>query len=174
MQRARVIRIISNHYTVITEKGEVFSTFASGKLRKGSSPMVGDWVDILHGLDLTVIERIYPRTNKMIRPLIANVDAVLIVMSTVKPEFSSLLVDRLTWLVRHEGIQPVLVISKWDLLEDKAPLQAIIQDYQKFMPVFTVGKGLDNSALMAFMAHKIVCLDRPKRGRQILADQSTG
>jgi ribosome biogenesis GTPase len=158
MQRARVIRIISNHYTCITEKGDVFLTFASGKLRKGSSPMVGDWVDVLHGSDLSVIERIYPRTNKMIRPLVANVDAILIVMSTVKPDFSSLLVDRISWLVRQENIQPVLVVSKWDLLTDPEALNATLDEYRKVMPVFTVGKGMDNSALMHFMAGKICVL----------------
>jgi len=158
MQRARVIRIISNHYTCITEKGDVFLTMASGKLRKGSSPMVGDWVDVLHGSDLSVIERIYPRTNKMIRPLVANVDAILIVMSTVKPEFSSLLVDRISWLVRQENIQPVLVVSKWDLLSDPETLNPTLDEYRKVMPVFTVGKGVDNSALMSFMANKICVL----------------
>lgn len=158
MQRARVIRIISNHYTCITEKGDVFLTGASGKLRKGVSPMVGDWVDVLHGSDLSVIERVYPRSNRMLRPSVANVDAILIVMSTVKPEFSDLLVDRLSWLVRHEGIQPVLVVSKWDLLTDKASLNPILDEYRKVMPVFTVGKGEDNTALMAFMANKICVL----------------
>lgn len=158
MQRARVIRIISNHYTCITEKGDVFLTFASGKLRKGSSPMVGDWVDVLHGSDLSVIERIYPRTNKMNRPSVANVDAIMIVMSTLKPEFSSLLVDRISWLVRKENIQPILVVSKWDLLEDKSKLTTTLEEYRKVMPVFTVGKGVDNSALMSFMASKICVL----------------
>ena len=158
MQRARVIRIISNHYTVITEQGDVFSTFASGKLRKGVSPMVGDWVDVLHGSDLSVIERVYPRSNKMIRPMVANVDAILIVMSTIKPEFSSLLVDRISWLVRQENIQPVLVVSKWDLLTDPQTLNPILDEYRQVMPVFTVGKGMDNSALMGFLAGKICVL----------------
>lgn len=158
MQRARVIRILSNHYTCITEKGDVFATRASGKLRKGVSPMVGDWVDVLHGSDLSVIERVYPRVNQMIRPSVANVDAILIVMSTIKPEFSSLLVDRITWLVRQAGIQPVLVVSKWDLLSDPTEINEILASYRQVMPVFTVGKGVDNSALRHFMAHKICVL----------------
>jgi len=158
MQRARVIRIISNHYTCLTEKGDVFATGASGKLRKGVSPMVGDWVDVLHGSDLSVIERVYPRTNQMMRPQVANVDAIFIVMSTLKPEFSSLLVDRISWLVRHANIQPVLVVSKWDLCVDHAQLEKVLDDYRKVMPVFTVGKGIDNSALMKFMANRICVL----------------
>ncbi len=158
MQRARVIRIISNHYTCLTEKGDVFATGASGKLRKGVSPMVGDWVDVLHGSDLSVIERVLPRINQMVRPQVANVDAIFIVMSTLKPEFSSLLVDRISWLVRQANIQPVLVISKWDLLIDPTKLEQHLVDYRKVMPVFTVGKGVDNSALMKFMANKICVL----------------
>jgi ribosome biogenesis GTPase len=158
MQRARVIRIISNHYTCITEKGDVFATGASGKLRKGVSPMVGDWVDVLHGSDLSVIERVYPRSNQMIRPSVANVDAILVVMSTLKPEFSSLLVDRITWLVRQANIQPVLVVSKWDLLKDSSDLERTLAEYRLVMTVFTVGKGVDNRALMNFMANKICVL----------------
>lgn len=158
MQRARVIRIISNHYTCLTEKGDVFATGASGKLRKGVSPMVGDWVDVLHGSDLSVIEKVYPRNNQMLRPSVANVDAILIVMSTLKPEFSSVLVDRITWLVRQANILPVLVVSKWDLLSDTSELDLVLDEYRKFMHVFTVGKGVDNSAIVKFMAHKICVL----------------
>ncbi len=158
MIEARVIKIISNHYTVETVKGEILETKASGKLRKSLSPMVGDWVDVLKGSDLAVIERVKPRTNRMIRPLVANVDVMLIVMSTVKPEFSEVLVDRLSWLIRHAGVQPALLVSKWDLLGDPQSLQPILDAYRQVMPVFIAGKGLDNDEVLNYLKGKIAVL----------------
>jgi ribosome biogenesis GTPase len=158
MIEARVIKIVSNHYTVETVQGEILQTKASGKLRKSYSPMVGDWVDVLKGVDLTVIERVRPRSNRMIRPLVANVDVMLIVMSTVKPEFSEVLVDRLSWLIRHAGVQPALLVSKWDLLSDKTSLDPILDAYRQVMPVFIAGKGLDNDEVLNFLKGKIAVL----------------
>ena len=158
MIEARVIKIISNLYTVETVLGEILETRASGKLRKSLSPMVGDWVEVLKGSDLTVIERVKPRTNRMIRPLVANVDVMLIVMSTVRPEFSEVLVDRLSWLIRHAGVQPALLVSKWDLLADPATLNPILDAYRQVMPVFIAGKGLDNDDVLNFLKGKIAVL----------------
>jgi ribosome biogenesis GTPase / thiamine phosphate phosphatase len=158
MIEARVIKIISNHYTVETVHGEILQSMASGKLRKSLSPMVGDWVDVLKGVDLNVIERVRPRTNRMIRPLVANVDVMLIVMSTVKPEFSEVLVDRLSWLIRHAGVQPALLVSKWDLLTDPTALMPVLDAYRQVMPVFIAGKGLDNDAVLNYLKGKIAVL----------------
>jgi ribosome biogenesis GTPase / thiamine phosphate phosphatase len=158
MIEARVIKIISNHYTVETLQGEILQTMASGKLRKSFSPMVGDWVDVLKGVDLNVIERVKPRTNRMIRPLVANVDVILIVMSTVRPDFSEVLVDRLSWLIRNAGVQPALLVSKWDLLQDKTALDQILEAYREVMPVFIAGKGLDNDAVLNYLKGKIAVL----------------
>jgi ribosome biogenesis GTPase / thiamine phosphate phosphatase len=158
MIEARVIKIISNHYTVETVLGEILETKASGKLRKSLSPMVGDWVDVLKGSDLAVIERVKPRTNRMIRPLVANVDIMLIVMSTVRPEFSEVLVDRLSWLIRHAGVQPALLVSKWDLITDPTDLEPLLDAYRMVMPVFLAGKGMDNDAVLNFLKGKIAVL----------------
>ena len=115
----RVIKIISNKYTVMDKDGNRFSAIPMGKLRKSFSPVVGDFVEIIKRDNDLSIEKIYDRTNYMVRPLIANVDQALIIMSTRNPDFSTALVDRLSFLINHAGIKPILCVSKMDLIDDE-------------------------------------------------------
>ncbi|NTU51446.1 MAG: GTPase RsgA, partial [Candidatus Aminicenantes bacterium] len=53
------------------------------------SPVVGDFVRYEQHEGKVGIEEVLPRKNSLVRPLIANVDQALVVMSAMKPEFSS-------------------------------------------------------------------------------------
>ena len=112
---ARIVRILSKDYTLLLEDGTRVNAVAMGKLRKNESPVVGDLVDaeVLHGT--WGIQKIYPRRNCLIRPACANVDQALIVMSVKDPDFSPALIDRLSVLITHAGITPLLCITKCDL-----------------------------------------------------------
>lgn len=125
----RVIKIISNQYTVMDSNSNKFAAIAMGKLRKSLSPVVGDFVEVSFRDNRYVMEKIYERKNFMVRPLIANVDQALIVMSTRDPDFSTVLVDRLSFLITHAGIKPVLIISKMDLVDEK--VLKLIDEYKK-------------------------------------------
>ena len=112
---ARIVRILSKDYTLLLEDGTRVTAVAMGKLRKNESPVVGDLVEaeVLHGT--WGIQKIYPRRNCLIRPACANVDQALIVMSVKDPDFSPALIDRLSVLITHAGITPLLCITKCDL-----------------------------------------------------------
>jgi len=62
----------------------------------------------------------------LVRPPIANVDVGVIVMSAIEPEFSSYLVDRFLVILESHAIDPVLYITKTDLL-DEAGLKKLEQ-----------------------------------------------
>lgn len=90
---------------------------ARGSFRKkGSSPVVGDRVEILIPDDgYCAIEQILPRKNKLRRPALANIDALVIVCSTVDPQPNYMVIDKMTAAAVNNAMTPVIVISKNDI-----------------------------------------------------------
>ncbi|MBP3892201.1 MAG: ribosome small subunit-dependent GTPase A [Solobacterium sp.] len=128
--QGRIIRIVSKDYRIQLETGELVDAVLSGKLRLDKSPVAGDVVEVKATDTQYVVERIEPRLNELRRPHVANVDQALIVMSVKEPDFSCTLVDRLTFLIMHAGIQPVLIVTKTDLgISDE--VEEMIQEYEK-------------------------------------------
>ncbi|TNK92882.1 ribosome small subunit-dependent GTPase, partial [Mycoplasmopsis pullorum] len=85
----KVYSINSGIYTLHNEC-ETIKVPAAGRLRfKENSPLVGDYVKLHEGLLTEICER----KNSFIRPKVANVDQVFIVMSLVEPDFQSFLMD---------------------------------------------------------------------------------
>lgn len=128
--KGRVICIISQRYTVLLENNTKQVCVAMGKLRKTMSPVVGDFVEVVRYDDIYGIEKIYERRNYLVRPLIANVDQAVIVMSCKDPDFSTSLVDRLIFLITEANIVPKIVITKMDLLKDTKEIEGYIEDYR--------------------------------------------
>ena len=89
---------------------------ASGKVKK-QGLYVGDSVEFQE-----VINKTLPRKNLLIRPPLANLDKLFIVISTL-PKPDLVLVDKLILYCYENSITPVLVINKTDLCE-----QAFIQE----------------------------------------------
>ena len=117
MKNGKIIRILSNLYTVQIED-KLYDCQARGKFRKDKiTPLVGDLCEI--DMENKYITKIYPRENYMLRPSIANVDIALIVTSMKKPNFSSYLLDKLISLVTLHGIKPMICFTKVDLLEEE-------------------------------------------------------
>lgn len=127
--KAMITSIISNRYHVYYEN-EIVVAIAMGKLRLGEKPMVGDFVELEWLDEQYVIQKVLPRKNALKRPVVANVDQALIVTSAKEPDFSFQLTDRLIFLVAYEGIEPVVVLSKADLLSE-AEIAEIQDEYQK-------------------------------------------
>lgn len=155
---ATIIKIVSNQYTVMDTEGKRMLTKASGKVRLQGKPLVGDKVELIYKEDQIMIERFLERTNVMRRPMIANVDQVLIVMSVKKPDFSSQLVDRFVWLIKQAHIEPVLVVTKYDLLENTSKMDDLLKRYEPFMRVIKTGKTLSTSDLEDALKNKVSVL----------------
>ncbi len=155
--KAKIVKIISNQYTIVDESNNRYVAVAMGKLRLGDSPVVGDNViyEIRDGK--AIIENILPRKNYLIRPLIANVDQALIVMSAKDPEFSSTLVDRLIFLIVHAQIEPLICITKMDLSDDS--IYDYIGDYRRSgYKVILIDKENDDHELGEILKDKITVL----------------
>ena len=121
--QGKIIKQISNDYTVKTDNDIVICK-ARGKFRNiGITPLVGDNVLFENNYILDIL----PRKNELIRPSIANVDQAVIVMSTTIPAFSTDLLDRLLCIIEYNNIEPIIYISKMDLL--KSDEVKVINEY---------------------------------------------
>lgn len=129
--QGQIIKIVSNQYTLLTAKNRQITAVAMGKLRLGIKPVVGDLVEYEELDGQYGIQRILPRSNYLSRPAIANVNQAMIVMSAVEPDFSSLLVDKLVFLISYADIEPIIVITKMDLVSEDNEVFSFIEDYRR-------------------------------------------
>lgn len=127
----KIIKIVSNLYTVLVE-GDLYDCRARGKFRKDAvTPLVGDFVVI--DTENAYILEIKKRKNELARPMIANVDAALVLTSVKEPDLSLNLLDKELAAIGHEGIEPIIVLSKTDLLSSKelAKIKKLVKYYKK-------------------------------------------
>lgn len=80
--------------------------------KKRTRRVAGDIVRLETDGGAPVIADILPRKNVFVRPPVANVDQFFIVVSTVQPVPSTLVIDKLSAIAVDKGAQPVLVITK--------------------------------------------------------------
>ncbi len=95
----------------------VYECKARGKFRNVNiTPLVGDIVDIsVNDNSENTIDKIYDRKNYLQRPPVANIDNLIIVVSTVEPKPNFLVIDKIIAVAENKDIEPVIVISKVDL-----------------------------------------------------------
>jgi len=89
---------------------------ARGIFRKQKiTPLVGDRVRISQTGDSGTVEEILPRKNSMIRPPVANIDILFIIVSTAEPEPNMLVIDKMIAAAEQKGIEPAVIVTKNDL-----------------------------------------------------------
>lgn len=110
---------IGGFYYVETDQG-IYECTARGKFRKARiTPYAGDHVTVETSPDMTgVITEIHPRRNDLVRPPVANLDQLMLIISMVSPAPNLLLMDRTIAAAELRGIDPVVVITKLDLQEE--------------------------------------------------------
>ncbi len=115
-QQGLLMKSIGGFYYVRCGETE-YECKARGSFRKkGSSPIVGDRVIISIPDDgFCAIEEILPRKNKLKRPALVNIDALVIVCSTVDPRPNYAVIDKMTAAAVNNHMEPVIVVSKNDI-----------------------------------------------------------
>ncbi|MCH3972064.1 MAG: ribosome small subunit-dependent GTPase A [Oscillospiraceae bacterium] len=116
MCKGTILKSLSGFYKVETETGDSVECRACGRFRKtGEKPVVGDHVLFRPEGDDGYIEEILPRRNSLVRPPVANIDQLLIVVSVCDPAPSTLVIDKLIAAAEHQKIEPAVAVSKTDL-----------------------------------------------------------
>lgn len=112
-----IISARGGFYDVQTEDGTLYQCRAKGGFRReGLSPLCGDNVRFLlspegGGYLVEILER----KSQLLRPLVANISTLLLILSVVEPPPNLPVVDRLIAVAEHKGIEPVIVLTKTDL-----------------------------------------------------------
>lgn len=151
-----IVRALSGFYYVKTGEGQEVECRARGLFRKQEiSPCVGDRVELEEtGEGKGQVVAILPRKNSLVRPPVANLDLLVLVVSSCEPLPNLLVLDKLLAIAECQNIPPAIVLTKSDL-EDPSPVADI---YRKVgYPVFVVssetGEGVEE--VRAFLSGKL-------------------
>ena len=116
MKKGRIIKLVAGIYTVQDDDKNLYKIKPLGVFRyRNIFPKVGDIVDF----NEDNILKVYERANELYRPMIANVDQVLLVNSAKQPNFSFLLLDKFLAMIEAFSIIPVIIVTKIDLMSEK-------------------------------------------------------
>ena len=115
-ENGTILKGIGGFYYVRTQSGLV-ECKARGRFRRtAQKPVIGDHVRIERQEDGTgYILSIEPRSSELMRPSVANVDQLVVVCSAAPPKTELLLIDKVTAIAAHKGIDVLIVINKCDL-----------------------------------------------------------
>ncbi len=127
----KIIKGIAGFYYIAAE-GSIYTCKAKGLFRKLSvKPLVGDIVDFVpdEGDSEGSIINIYDRKNELLRPAVANVDMIIIILAIAKPEPALYLLDKYLLQLSQIDIPVSIAFNKTDLgYEDK--LREYVDIYQ--------------------------------------------
>lgn len=130
MQKGQIVKALSGFYYVESQN-KIFQCKACGKFRKNDQkPLVGDYCEFsIENGNEGYILKLLERKNELVRPPICNIDQALLVFSAKEPDMNTLLLDRFLILIEHLKIQPIICISKIDLVH--------LEEIQKIMEPYT-------------------------------------
>lgn len=129
--KGQIRKALSGFYYIESE-GTTYQTRARGNFRNRKiTPLVGDQV-VFESSNLTdgYLLEVLPRKNELVRPPVANVDTGVIVISLVEPAFSFNLLDRFLVTLEYKDIDPVIYLSKLDLMPDDTLAKLITKRYE--------------------------------------------
>lgn len=129
MLKGRIMKALSGFYYV-ESNGKTYQCKARGQFRKKEvKPLVGDFCEFsVENETEGYIFNISDRKNSLVRPPICNIDQALLVFSAKEPDMNTLLLDRFLMLIEHKNIEPIICITKMDLVE-KSQIEKIMRPY---------------------------------------------
>lgn len=151
-------RIISKTPKFITVEvnNELLNVTSAGKMHFNKEQLyVGDFVEI--NPETLQIEGLFPRKNFLIRPVVANVDQVFVVMSLVEPTFSSYLVEKFLTYCHYVNVTPIVILTKSDLVNDEDEIRRVTNYIEKLNVryfVFDIDKKI-NKDLTSVLKDKV-------------------
>ncbi len=116
MTEGIIIKALSGFYYVKTSEG-IVACKARGRFRlDGTSPMVGDRVQLRIDADGSGrVDSVFERKNFFIRPAVANIDTLVFIAANVNPVTDPFLIDRVAVIAHEAGCELVICVNKVDL-----------------------------------------------------------
>ena len=144
----RVIKFYNSFFFVKVDD-EIIPCKLRGLLKRdkkiGSAVCVGDFVEISRLKDKSgVIEKVQSRRNLLIRPLVANVDRVILTFAVDAPKLHPLLLNRFLVLAEQSSLDEIIIcVNKIDLAAEKNFLAEYESLYKILRVSVLTGEGLD-------------------------------
>ena len=117
-QTGRIVKATAGFYYVDVPGGGRVECRGRGLLRKrGETPLVGDMAVIERSPDDgsgSVVE-LLPRRNSLVRPPLANLDRMVLVLSVTDPAPNLLVADTYLAILAHREIDALIAITKTDI-----------------------------------------------------------
>lgn len=151
----RVLRGVGGLYEVLVEGERTLACRGRGVLRREDGKLcVGDLCHVQEIGGEAMIEKILPRRNSLVRPPLSNLDYLFIVTAASHPAPSTETLDKLTAIAVHNGITPVLVVTKADL--DDAAAERLGEIYRlSGFPVFVLSPERDVEGLASYIEREV-------------------
>lgn len=120
MPEGQIIKALSGYYYV-QDGDQLVTCRGRGRFRKDKmTPYVGDRVTYkVEETKEGYILEIHERKNQLVRPPIVNIDQAFLVFSAKEPMFQTFLLNRFLVLIEYHQIEPIIIITKTDLLTDE-------------------------------------------------------
>ena len=144
-------KALSGFYYVDVGGEEPVVCRGRGKLRHQKvTPLVGDRVEITLADDgRGMVDEILPRRNQFRRPMVANIDQMIIIASGAIPVTDPFLIDRMITIAESKNCEPIICFNKCDL----APADELAQVYrsagfQTLQVSAETGEGIQNLGML--------------------------
>lgn len=159
-----VIKAYSGYYYVQASQKVTMCTLRGRFKQERFSLLVGDEVMFQPmANDKGVIEEILPRRSMLKRPMVANVDQVILTFAAANPDINSVLVDRFIVLAELSGLPAILCINKMDLA-DAQEIALLADRYRQIgYPVIPVSakQAMSIDALRELLQDKVTVFAGP-------------
>ena len=114
LKTGRIIKSLSGFYDVQTDQ-KVITCRARGHMRRGTTPLVGDMVEISVEKGKGMLEKILPRRNSFVRPAVANLDLLVVFAANVNPVTEPFLIDRVAAIAGDQEVPVCICVNKCDM-----------------------------------------------------------
>lgn len=112
---ARVVDVNLDTY-ILNQMGEKIEAKVRGNVKKKDQVLIGDIVSYSFVSNQYIIDKILPRKNSLIRPRVANIDNLVIIVSLIDPIPDYILLDKQIILCFQKNIHPIVCLNKVDLI----------------------------------------------------------
>ena len=114
IKTGRIVKSLSGFYDVQTDD-KVITCRARGHMRRGTTPLVGDMVEISVEKGKGMLEKILPRRNSFVRPAVANLDLLVVFAANVNPITEPFLIDRVAAIAGDQEVPVCICVNKCDM-----------------------------------------------------------
>lgn len=164
MREGIIVRAYAGFYYVKVDQ-KIWECKVRGRLRLNREKILpGDRAEVSETAPgKGVVERLLPRTRELLRPAVANVQQVVIVMSLIQPEPNLGLLDRLLILIEAEKMDPLIVFNKADLVTEAVECDLVELYRQAGYPVVATSacNGTGINELQGYLQGQISILAGP-------------